>query len=159
MKKALSFVLLIAAVLYLSGCTKKQQALEQMQEPMSIEALSAANQAPAQPAAPETKTEEARTQAAVSAPAVAVETKTETIAGASLEKPTTQEIQTALKNAGYYTGAIDGKKGPMTKKAIENFQKANNLKADGKVGPKTWDALSKYLTNPAPGSIPTTKKQ
>lgn len=158
MKKALSFVLLTAAVLYLSGCTKKQEALEQMQEPMSIEALSVANQAPAQPAAPEMKTE-ARTQAAASAPVVAVEIKTETITGASIEKPTTQEIQTALKNAGYYTGAIDGKKGPMTKKAIENFQKANSLKADGKVGPKTWDALNKYLTNQAPGSIPTTKKQ
>ena len=57
----------------------------------------------------------------------------------------TKEIQTALKNAGLYTGAIDGTIGPRTKKAILDFQKANGLKADGKVGPKTWAALEKYL--------------
>ena len=57
----------------------------------------------------------------------------------------TKEIQTALKNAGLYAGTIDGKTGPRTKKAILDFQKANGLKADGKVGPKTWAALEKYL--------------
>lgn len=56
-----------------------------------------------------------------------------------------KEIQTALKNAGFYAGTIDGKVGPRTKKAILDFQKANALKADGKVGPKTWAALEKYL--------------
>jgi peptidoglycan hydrolase-like protein with peptidoglycan-binding domain len=56
-----------------------------------------------------------------------------------------KEIQAALKNAGFYTGAIDGKLGPRTKKAILDFQNANGLKADGKVGPKTWTALEKYL--------------
>jgi peptidoglycan hydrolase-like protein with peptidoglycan-binding domain len=64
-------------------------------------------------------------------------------------KPTVNEIQSALKSAGYYIGKVDGKAGPMTKKAIEEFQKANSLKADGKVGPKTWLALSQYL-NQAP---------
>jgi len=59
-------------------------------------------------------------------------------------KPTGIEIQTALKNAGFYTGNIDGKIGPKSKKAIEDFQKANSLKVDGKVGPKTWEAMSKY---------------
>ena len=53
-----------------------------------------------------------------------------------------------MKNAGLYAGLVDGKIGPMTKKAIEEFQKANNLKADGKVGLKTWAALSSYLTKP-----------
>ena len=56
-----------------------------------------------------------------------------------------KDIQTALKAAGFYTGAIDGKIGPMTKKAIEAFQKAKGLTADGKVGPKTWAELEKYL--------------
>jgi lysozyme family protein len=37
----------------------------------------------------------------------------------------------------------------MTKQAIEEFQKVNNLAVDGKVGPKTWGALSKYLSAPA----------
>ncbi|MBP7216722.1 MAG: peptidoglycan-binding protein [Candidatus Omnitrophica bacterium] len=61
-------------------------------------------------------------------------------------KPSIKEIQGALKNAGYYSGAIDGKAGPMTKKAIEEFQKANSLQPDGKVGPKTWAALGRYVT-------------
>lgn len=56
-----------------------------------------------------------------------------------------KDIQVALKNAGLYTGAIDGKIGPKTKKAIEEFQKARGLKVDGKVGPKTWAELEKYL--------------
>ncbi|MBI3252859.1 MAG: peptidoglycan-binding protein [Candidatus Omnitrophica bacterium] len=56
-----------------------------------------------------------------------------------------QKIQTALKSAGFYSGNVDGKIGPASKKAIEAFQKANNLKADGKVGSKTWAVLERYL--------------
>ena len=63
-------------------------------------------------------------------------------------KPRNQEIQTALKNAGYYTGNIDGKIGPLTNKAIKDFQAANNLKVDGKVGPQTWEILKRYLEPP-----------
>ncbi len=67
-------------------------------------------------------------------------------------KPASIEIQTALKNAGFYAGNLDGKIGPKSKKAIEDFQKANGLKADGKVGPKTWEVLSKYSVQ-APETI------
>lgn len=56
-----------------------------------------------------------------------------------------KDIQKALKAAGFYTGTIDGKIGPRTKKAIIDFQKANGLKADGKCGPKTLAVLDKYL--------------
>lgn len=56
-----------------------------------------------------------------------------------------KDIQTALKNAGFYTGAIDGKIGPKTKSAVQEFQKAKGLKVDGKVGPKTWAELERYL--------------
>lgn len=63
-----------------------------------------------------------------------------------------QKIQTALKNAGLYNGAIDGKIGPATRKAIETFQKSNNLKVDGKVGPKTWAALEPYFNGQASGA-------
>lgn len=56
-----------------------------------------------------------------------------------------KDIQTALKNTGFYNGAIDGKLGPKTKKAIEEFQKSKGLKADGKVGTKTWVELQKFL--------------
>lgn len=57
-----------------------------------------------------------------------------------------QKIQTALKNAGFYTGSIDGKIGPASKRAIGAFQTSKGLTADGKVGPKTWAALEPYLT-------------
>ena len=58
-----------------------------------------------------------------------------------------REIQTLLKNAGYYTGRIDGVKGRVTRKSIREFQRANGLSADGIVGPKTLEALSRYTTS------------
>jgi len=61
------------------------------------------------------------------------------------ERPNIKQIQLALKNAGYYQGAIDGKMGKVSRQAIKDFQKANNLSADGKVGKKTWEALKGYL--------------
>lgn len=57
-----------------------------------------------------------------------------------------KDIQRALKAAGFYSGSIDGKIGPKTKRAITEFQKAKGLKVDGKVGPRTWAELEKYLT-------------
>jgi len=61
------------------------------------------------------------------------------------ERPSIKQIQRALKNAGYYQGTVDGKMGKNTRQAIRDFQKANNLSADGKVGKKTWDILKNYL--------------
>jgi len=62
------------------------------------------------------------------------------------ETPTKKDIQIALKNAGFYTGEIDEKFGHKTKKAVEEFQKANGLKVDGKVGPNTWNKLKAYYS-------------
>lgn len=56
-----------------------------------------------------------------------------------------KSVQTALKNAGYYTGNIDGKIGAGTKQAIKQFQKDNNLQSDGIVGSRTWTELKAYL--------------
>jgi len=67
-------------------------------------------------------------------------------------KPTSQQIQQALKNAGLYEGDVDGKIGPKSKKAIQDFQTQNNLKADGKVGPKTWQKLQPFLSMSAAGA-------
>jgi len=61
------------------------------------------------------------------------------------ERPSIKQIQKALKNAGYYQGAVDGKMGKNTHQAIRDFQKANNLSVDGKVGKKTWALLKNYL--------------
>jgi len=56
-----------------------------------------------------------------------------------------QDVQRALKRAGYYTGPIDGKIGSGSKKAIVEFQQDHQLKADGIIGKKTWEELSNYL--------------
>ena len=58
---------------------------------------------------------------------------------------TAKEVQTALKNAGYYSGSIDGKIGPKTKEAIKAFQSENGLKVDGVVGSNTQRLLAEYL--------------
>lgn len=47
------------------------------------------------------------------------------------------EVQTFLSGLGLYNGKIDGIAGPMTVGAIKLFQRANGLKDDGIVGPKT----------------------
>ena len=62
-----------------------------------------------------------------------------------VEKPSVQNIQQALKNAGLYEGKIDGISGSGTRKAVESFQSQNGLKSDGKVGPMTWQKLKEYL--------------
>ncbi len=58
-----------------------------------------------------------------------------------------ERVQTALKNAGFYQGKIDGIIGPISIKAIQAFQKSHGLSADGKVGPKTWAQLEPFLTS------------
>ena len=55
------------------------------------------------------------------------------------------KVQLALKNAGHYTGKVDGKAGAGTKAAISAFQKSQGLAVDGVVGRKTWDALKQFL--------------
>ena len=137
MKKFLVVAVIMAVGVTVIGCGKKQEA----QEPMTMEALNTIN-APAA-VTPEVKAT-AEAPAAVQAPTQQVESLPAVPSVPA--KPSPMDIQTALKNAGYYSGNIDGKIGLKSKKAIEDFQKANGLTADGKVGPKTWAALSKYLT-------------
>ena len=55
-------------------------------------------------------------------------------------------IQAALKNAGYYQGNVDGKIGSASKDALKAFQKDNGLEADGVCGRRTWDKLKPYLS-------------
>lgn len=139
MKKLLSLGVAILMLAVLSGCGKKQET-EELQ-PITMESLStpvSSTQAPSDLKAGETK---------VLPSSAAVTTKEVVpLPPQGPYKPTNIEIQTALKNAGFYSGKVDGSLGPKTKKAIENFQSANGLKIDGKVGPKTWEALSKHLS-------------
>lgn len=51
------------------------------------------------------------------------------------------QIQSRLKEWGYYNGAVDGIFGTATKNAVIAFQKSNGLTADGIVGSKTLEAI------------------
>ncbi|MFA4888131.1 MAG: peptidoglycan-binding domain-containing protein [Candidatus Omnitrophota bacterium] len=148
MKKYLLLAMALVFSLYMFGCKKEDASMQEAQEPaVSMETLSTVNTE--MPTAgvlmPEARMEFTQ---AMPAPAASLEA----LPPSGPYRPKATEIQAALKNANYYTGAVDGKIGPMTKKAIEEFQKANGLQADGKVGPKTWEMLSKYMNiEVAPG--------
>jgi peptidoglycan hydrolase-like protein with peptidoglycan-binding domain len=81
--------------------------------------------------------------------------KTTTSASISNNAMSIKEIQTALKKLGYYTGKVDGITGSKTKAAIQKFQKANKLSADGVVGPTT---KSKLVAAAAKSSTTTAAK-
>ncbi len=51
------------------------------------------------------------------------------------------EIQTRLKNWGYYSGAVDGVYGSKTEEAVRFFQRRNGLTPDGQAGNLTLAAL------------------
>lgn len=52
-----------------------------------------------------------------------------------------RQIQTRLRDWGYYTGSVDGVYGSATEKAVRYFQSQNGLTPDGKAGPRTLSAL------------------
>lgn len=51
------------------------------------------------------------------------------------------QIQTVLKNQGFYTGSVDGVFGSATEKAVKAFQSAYGLTVDGKAGTRTLSAM------------------
>lgn len=52
-----------------------------------------------------------------------------------------KEIQTRLKNWGYYTGEVDGVYGSKTVAAVKYFQQKHGLTQDGITGPATLSKL------------------
>lgn len=50
-------------------------------------------------------------------------------------------VQEQLLKLGYAPGKADGKFGPATKQAVTRFQQDHALGADGVIGPATWAAL------------------
>jgi peptidoglycan hydrolase-like protein with peptidoglycan-binding domain len=147
-------VLIVVAILSftLFGCKGK---VDKLAEEPKLEAtetsttsLPAESMSSAQQAAQNVIVEPAESIASEPIPATAALPSVAEKAASAVAKVSqdrNKDIQTALKSAGFYTGVIDGKMGPRTKKAVLDFQKTNGLKADGKVGPKTMAALDKYL--------------
>ncbi|WP_425449880.1 cell wall hydrolase [Dethiothermospora halolimnae] len=62
-------------------------------------------------------------------------------------------LQSTLNNKGYWAGPVDGIYGPLTEKAVINFQKSNNLLIDGIAGPETQSTL--YSANVSKASLNT----
>ena len=96
----------------------------------------------------------AQTDPAVSqtaTPAAAASAKIETASAAlpKEESARVREVQQALKNAGFDPGSVDGRMGARTRTAIRDFQIANGLEPDGKVGPRTWAKLEAHLNSDA----------
>ncbi len=61
-------------------------------------------------------------------------------------------LQTLLRNAGFYTGTVDGDFGEGTEKALIEYQKASGLTADGVAGSKTITLLSSGGSSGSGGS-------
>ena len=79
-----------------------------------------------------------------------------------LEGDDVRLIQQRLYDLGYLTGAVDGKFGLQTQKAVRAFQRAHKLgKIDGKVGEQTLaalfgdDVIALPTPTPSPTPIPT----
>ncbi len=146
MAKRLLLVLgLVAFIFSISGCATARK-----QKDMELQGLK--NQVSVLEAQIQTKDEEISTLKESLDKAVqekesvaAVKTIKKKIIGEVKSRPNVKQTQTALFNAGYDPGTIDGRMGRQTRDVIKSFQKANNLIADGKVGRKTWQLLSPYL--------------
>lgn len=50
-------------------------------------------------------------------------------------------VQHVLKDANYYTGAIDGIFGAQMEQAVKTMQTKQRLQRDGVIGDRTWDLL------------------
>lgn len=62
-----------------------------------------------------------------------------------------KQIQTKLRDWGYYKGNVDGIYGSQTYEAVKAFQRNNGLTADGIAGPKTLAALGINSTSSSSG--------
>lgn len=69
--------------------------------------------------------------------------------------PQVGSLQTKLKVLGFYQGPIDSDFGKGTTKALKQFQKSKDLKADGIAGPKTLAALDLATANKAGADVTT----
>ena len=61
-------------------------------------------------------------------------------------------LQDALNTLGYTGGGLDGVLGPGTRAALERYQRANGLAADGVAGCMTWTRLTGQVVGMGPRS-------
>lgn len=58
-----------------------------------------------------------------------------------------KDVQTFLREQGYYNAAVDGIYGRRTRAAITEFQEDNGLMSDGIIGENTWGTLTSFGEN------------
>jgi peptidoglycan hydrolase-like protein with peptidoglycan-binding domain len=142
--KVITFCVLFIFLISLSGCATARK-----QKDLEIQGLK--NQISVLEAEIQSKDEEisslrdALSKTVEQKAELAKEVGRKKVIGEAKSRPSVKQIQIALTNAGYNPGSIDGRMGKQTREAIKAFQKANNLKEDGKVGKETWSLLRGYL--------------
>jgi peptidoglycan hydrolase-like protein with peptidoglycan-binding domain/DNA invertase Pin-like site-specific DNA recombinase len=70
--------------------------------------------------------------------------------------PPVRRLQRGLRRLGQNPGAIDGRYGPLTQRAVERIQAHSGLSVDGIAGPQTRRALARG-THHAPKAAPPTR--
>ena len=58
--------------------------------------------------------------------------------------PFVREVQSVLRDLGYYPGPIDGTFGPQTRMALEKYQVAEKLPMTGQLDAETMERLDVY---------------
>ena len=64
------------------------------------------------------------------------------------------QVQTKLRQDGFYAGNIDGVWGPQTRSALQNFQAAHALRATGELDQPTFAAINAPASSMAPAMQP-----
>jgi len=148
-------VMVVAAVMMASGCAAQRSAQELNRLKSNVSLLDqrvsqlerASLTQPASSTAEWPSAAQPQTPAGISVAGAPVTVSPGS--SAAILKPSTREIQQALKNAGFYQGSVDGKLGPKTREAIREFQRVHQLKVDGLVGKQTWEKLAPYTNGSA----------
>lgn len=68
-----------------------------------------------------------------------------TMSPQGLSRADVRSVQQKLADEGLYNGSIDGIWGPRSERALINFQTQNGLRADGRIDPRTANALGLNL--------------
>ena len=76
-------------------------------------------------------------------------------AGSGYQTPSgaVRSLQAKLTTRGFSPGPVDGRFGPLTRAAVQRFQRADGLAVDGIVGPRTRHGLAAGGLLPGAGSI------
>jgi peptidoglycan hydrolase-like protein with peptidoglycan-binding domain len=77
-----------------------------------------------------------------------------------MENIAVSQLQSKLRSLGYLNANATGYYGTTTASAVKNFQKVNELDADGKVGISTWNKVfsSSAVKAPVPSASPEASK-